>query len=830
MKRYYNPFILLILSFLVFSSTLIAQSDECLTCHADEGLTYERDGRTVSLYVNQDKFSSSAHGFLSCADCHTGYDPYDIPHKEGKNIYEVDCSMCHSDITENAEFDIHNRLAGKGAENTPDCVDCHGDHQIQPSDAYANKKQHYCSDCHDNVQLTKTYHKTEFYSDQSCADCHEQTPDFQAEMEKSVHADFACVDCHTYVNENFDDHPANPEASAKASCATCHLESDTEHKESIHGISLEQGVEEAAQCSDCHGSHDIIPVDKEESPVHPQNLSKTCGTCHEDPELTEKHMITAREPVQKYNQSVHGKLIQEGNMAAATCSDCHGVHDIKNKLQPGSKIATLNIPNSCGECHPEAEEKYKKSIHWIYAQKGVEESPVCNDCHVEHSMQAITTEEQRMEVRKLQQETCIRCHQDPVLAERFGFDSENVSQYMDSYHGLAVIRGDEDAAMCVDCHKVHEILPKEHPQSSINDENVTATCQECHPNATTVFSQSYTHKAGTETAEKVENIVSSLYFWLIVAVIGGMVLHNLLILFVELKKRKKQLNDVVTVPRFTKNEVIQHIILFVSFIVLAITGFALKYPTSWWAEGLLEMGMTETVRQNIHRVSAVVMMALGIYHIVYLLVTRRGRDVLSHLLPRISDVKEAWYSILYYLKIVKKKPYSDKYDYTEKAEYWALIWGTIVMGITGLILWFPTIVGEWAPIWLIRVSEIIHFYEAILASLAIIVWHWFFVIFHPSEYPMSFVWIDGHMSLHHYRHHHELHFRKIAKDYLEVKYGKKDEKEMKHSTELFMNTLKENGADPDKVIENEIRNDLELRQWLENEIGTLEEEETDSDK
>lgn len=828
MKRYLNPFILVILSFLIFSGNISAQSDECLTCHADNELSYQRDGRTVSLYVHQDKFSSSVHGFLSCADCHSGFDPYDIPHKEGKRIYEVDCADCHSDITENMDADIHNRLAQQGVEDTPDCVTCHGDHNIKSPGSYANKTEQFCSDCHDNVELTSSYHKTEFYADNSCSDCHTQTPEFQEAMQHSVHSQFACVDCHSYVAENFDAHPANPEESKKASCGTCHQQAYEEHRQSIHGISLREGIDEAAQCWDCHGSHKIIPVENKESPVYPQNLASTCGDCHDDPELARKYAMTVRQPAKKYSQSVHGKLVEKGRMDAANCSACHGVHDIKSRMQPQSRISSFNVPETCGDCHEEITEKYKNSIHWVYAKKGVSEAPVCNDCHSEHSVQAITTVDKREEMRKLQQKTCIRCHQDPVLAERFGFKSENVSQYMDSYHGLAVMRGDEDAAMCVDCHGVHEILPQEHPQSTVNDTNVTKTCQTCHPNASNVFSKSYTHKAGTETAEMVENIVSSLYFWLIVLVIGGMVLHNLVIIFYELKKRKKQLNDVVTIPRFTKNEVIQHVILFVSFIVLAITGFALKYPNSWWAEGLQSIGMSETVRQYTHRVSAVVMMALGIYHIIYLLVTRRGRDVLTNLIPKIDDIKEAFYSVLFYLKIVKSKPYSDKYDYTEKAEYWALIWGTIVMGITGLILWFPTVVGEWAPIWLIRVSEIIHFYEAILASLAIVVWHWFFVIFHPNEYPMSFVWIDGKMSLHHYRHHHELHFRKIAKEWLQVKYGKRGKEDMKHSTELFINTLKESGAAPDKVIENEIRNDLELRQWLENEIGPLEEA-TESD-
>ena len=204
-----------------------------------------------------------------------------------------------------------------------------------------------------------------------------------------------------------------------------------------------------------------------------------------------------------------------------------------------------------------------------------------------------------------------------------------------------------------------------------------------------------------------------------------MLLHNILIFVFEIKKKRKNSAQKISIPRFTKNEVVQHFILFTSFIILAITGFALKYPGSWWANGLKFFGMTEIARQNIHRVSAVAMVALGFYHIGYLFFTNRGKDILKNIIPKFSDLKDAVNNILYYLKINKTKPDFGKYDYTEKAEYWALIWGTVVMAITGFILWFPTIFGDWAPIWLVKVGEIIHFYEAILATLAIIVWHWF---------------------------------------------------------------------------------------------------------
>jgi cytochrome b subunit of formate dehydrogenase len=83
------------------------------------------------------------------------------------------------------------------------------------------------------------------------------------------------------------------------------------------------------------------------------------------------------------------------------------------------------------------------------------------------------------------------------------------------------------------------------------------------------------------------------------------------------------------------------------------------------------------------------------------------------------------------------------FDYTQKAEYWAVVWGTIVMAFTGFVLWFPTVATEYFPAWMVRVCEVVHFYEAILAVAAIIIWHFFYVLLMPNEYPMSTVWFNG---------------------------------------------------------------------------------------
>ena len=98
----------------------------------------------------------------------------------------------------------------------------------------------------------------------------------------------------------------------------------------------------------------------------------------------------------------------------------------------------------------------------------------------------------------------------------------------------------------------------------------------------------------------------------------------------------------------------------------------------------------------------------------------------------------------------------DSFTYAEKAEYWALIWGTIVMAVTGMMLWAEVAVGNYFPRWWLDVATAVHFYEAVLATLAILVWHFYQVFFDPDAYPMNWAWWDGQVPAEHYRAEHPL--------------------------------------------------------------------------
>ena len=207
------------------------------------------------------------------------------------------------------------------------------------------------------------------------------------------------------------------------------------------------------------------------------------------------------------------------------------------------------------------------------------------------------------------------------------------------------------------------------------------------------------------------------------------------------------------VERMSKHQRVQHLVLFTSFILLVITGFALKFPDSWFA---LLLGMSERVRGIVHRVAGVVLIGIGAYHLAYITLTRDGRRLASDFLPVPKDATDVWHTMLHYLGLREEKPEFRRFNYAEKAEYWALVWGLIVMAATGVMLWAKVSVGHVLARWWLDVATAIHFYEAVLATLAIVVWHFYQVFLDPDVYPMNWAWWDGKMSFEHYREEHGL--------------------------------------------------------------------------
>jgi len=231
--------------------------------------------------------------------------------------------------------------------------------------------------------------------------------------------------------------------------------------------------------------------------------------------------------------------------------------------------------------------------------------------------------------------------------------------------------------------------------------------------------------------------------------IGGMLLHNFIIwAFYVRRKYKSQRKDCRTV-RLTAGERVWHWTLFASFTLLGITGFALSFSESVVFKWMYDTFLTEQVRAWVHRIAAIVMMADMLIFITIMTLKRDGRRKWwVEMLPRLHDISDIIKTMSYHLGISKERPRYHVFNYVEKAEYWALWWGTVLMALTGFVLWFSRLLPDDSPTWLLDVSRTIHFYEAVLACLSIAVWHFFFVIWHPADYPINLSSITGRLSDH----------------------------------------------------------------------------------
>jgi len=607
-------------------------------------------------------------------------------------------------------------------------------------------------------------------SNQDCLECHGD-PEFTGENEQgkevslyvsvdslknSVHAGLSCTDCHSDVKES-----PHEERPKKVSCAQCHDDIYQDYARGAHGKAFLKGDKDAPSCANCHGSHNIHPSDNPYSPTSKLNQPKTCGKCHGDPAFNKRHHIPVSDPTQAYMHGIHNRMLQEGKKNAATCSDCHGAHKILLASKTGSKINSKNIPKTCGKCHNKEYKEFISSIHGEALLKGVDDAPNCTDCHGEHSVQAVSSKKSPVNSRNVAQQTCARCHANETLNSKFGMPNDRVLTYENSYHGLAIKGGSKIAANCTSCHGVHNIYPSWDPRSTVNKNNLNRTCGQCHPGAKERFTSIPVHQPRSAALAKAADIITKIYIILIISVIGSMFLHNFLIWLQAVIRKYKKVTGEPSITRFDKNMIIQHLLLFLSFTTLVITGFALKFPDAFWVKFLHSIGLHEALRAVIHRSAGTILILTSFYHLFWIFFSRRGRLELRYMIPVLKDVTDAAYSVEYYLGLRKMKPEYDKYDYTEKAEYWALIWGTAVMGTSGLILWFPVFSANLFGGWIVPIALLFHYFEAILATLAILVWHFFFVIFHPSEYPMSLVSITGKMPCEECKKHHGYWYRKL---------------------------------------------------------------------
>jgi cytochrome b subunit of formate dehydrogenase len=401
-------------------------------------------------------------------------------------------------------------------------------------------------------------------------------------------------------------------------------------------------------------------------------------------------------------------------------------------------------------CHSDVVEQYRASVHGQALAKGISQAPLCTDCHGEHAILSPKNDSSPVAAGHIR-DTCGNCHGNVQLSRKFGLPTDRLVTFDASFHGLASKSGNQTVANCASCHGVHNILASGDPKSSTNARNLARTCGKCHEGAGQRFAITQVHVVEGRAEAPVVRWTRQFYLVIIPLTIGLMIIHNfgdwlrkLLKLRVGKAMRPRVETDEYTPEvRMLAFERVEHAVMVVSFVTLVWTGFALKYPDQWWARVLLLWEGTHSMRSIVHRAAAVVFIAVSVTHLLSLIFSRRLRAHWKEMWPKASDATEALAGFSYSVGIRSVQPGRSAHSYIEKAEYWAVVWGALVMASTGIMLWANNLMLKLLPKTWLDIATTVHFYEAILATLAIVVWHLYSVILDPDVYPMDTAWYTG---------------------------------------------------------------------------------------
>jgi len=337
-----------------------------------------------------------------------------------------------------------------------------------------------------------------------------------------------------------------------------------------------------------------------------------------------------------------------------------------------------------------------------------------------------------------------------LLSDKYAPRSGRIQTWGDSYHGFKSRAGDTTVATCYSCHGAHKILPHTDPDSSIFPTNLAKTCGNCHPGISAALASNPIHQPPGISRTPMARTIASVYAVAIAIIITLMILHWLL----DLRKKMQILNQQPQIVRMNRNELSQHIALMISFSVLAITGFSLRFSDAFFVQFLFGWEGGFLVRGTIHSVAAVLFILTITWHLIYLF-SKRGRQFLVDIAPRINDFYQLILTVSYYLNLRKEKPLYGRFGYVEKIEYWGLVLGSTIMTVSGVSLWFDNLFIQWFSGGFLDVMLIFHYYEAWLAVLTIVVWHLYSTVFRPRTYPMNPAWLTGKIPRKMYQSEHQ---------------------------------------------------------------------------
>jgi formate dehydrogenase subunit gamma len=216
--------------------------------------------------------------------------------------------------------------------------------------------------------------------------------------------------------------------------------------------------------------------------------------------------------------------------------------------------------------------------------------------------------------------------------------------------------------------------------------------------------------------------------------------------------------------RFSASQRLQHGVQILTFTTLCFTGLVQKFSNSDTLETLIVLlGGIERLR-SVHRIAAAIFVFEAVYHALelgWLILVKRAR---LSMLPTLKDGRDASQMFKYFLGLTTERPQYDRFDFKQKVEYLSLIWGSIVMISTGLLMWFPTQAAVILPGEVIPAARVAHGGEGLLACLVIFTWHMYSAHFSPEVFPIDTTIFTGLISESRMIHEHPLEYARIMAD------------------------------------------------------------------
>jgi cytochrome b subunit of formate dehydrogenase len=542
---------------------------------------------------------------------------------------------------------------------------------------------------------------------------------------KGIHGDMQCIACHTNIVDSRAGHQ-KAAGVQPPNCITCHealweavkkegltqekarlgevVQNVAAYKNSFHARpDADNPDKPKAFCEDCHSSHEfnVPPKGTARRTAWHKEIPDTCGAkCHED-------------QLEAYAASVHGEaVLDNGNVKAAVCTDCHSAHSVANTSSDAFKLANVN---TCGNCHKEELKSYTDTYHGQVNRLGYTYTARCVDCHDSHGIRAVDDPKSKVHANN-RMKTCMKCHSD----KKPGMHDATPGFMSFGPHATG-----------------HDY--KKYPEMWIATKFMVGLL-------IFVFAFFWAHSGLWYYREWQDRRQGKRE--------------------ARIDTRGIKLDETKHFQRFPWGWRVAHLAFAIITMTLVLTGTTALFADSSWAPTVAAMLGGPKMLGLVHRIAAFLFISIFLIHFFYVMQKLLRSKTFrwfgpDSLIPNWKDFTDCWGMFKWFLG-KGPRPQFDRWAYYEKFDYWAVFWGVNIIGWSGLMLAFPHVTATYLPGWVFNVDTLVHGEEAFLAAVFLFTVHFFNNHFRPDKLPPpDVVMFTGTQSLEEFRHDHPAQYQRL---------------------------------------------------------------------